>query len=70
MLFDLYNTDRTKEYEYWINRVHVVASVLSYDYFKLWDLPELEFEILERSALDELSKRKAKIDEIQSKGSQ
>lgn len=70
MLFDLYNIDKSGEYEYWVNRVHFVASMLEYDYFKLWDLPELEFEILEEIANKELEGRKAKLDEINSRRSQ
>jgi hypothetical protein len=70
MLFDLYNVDKNKEYEYWVNRVHVVASVLNYDYFKLWDLPEVEFEILEKIAIEEISVRKSRLDEIKERRSQ
>lgn len=70
MLFDLYNIDKAQEYEYWVNRVHIVASVLSYDYFKLWDLPEVEFEILERFATKELESRQEKIKEISSRSGQ
>ena len=70
MLFDLYNIDKSLEYEYWINRVHVVAAILQYDYFKLWDLPELEFEILEKFAIQEFEGRKARFEEIKSRGSQ
>ena len=70
MLFDLYNIDRNKEYEYWVNRVHLVASILEYDYFKLWDLPEVEFEILEKFAFEELEQRKARIEEIKTKRGQ
>ena len=70
MLFDLYNIDKTQEYEYWVNRVHIVASVLSYDYFKLWDLPEVEFEILERYATKELENRQERIKEISSRSGQ
>jgi hypothetical protein len=70
MLFDLYNTDKAQEYEYWVNRIHLVASILEYDYFKLWDLPEVEFEILEEFATKELEGRKARIEEISSKRGQ
>lgn len=64
MLFDLYNIPKSQEYEYWVNRVHFVSSVLNYSYFKLWDLPEVEFEILERIAYKEVEGRKARIEEI------
>ena len=70
MLFDLYNMDKAQEYEYWVNRIHLVASILEYDYFKLWDLPEVEFEILEEFATKELEGRKARIEEISSKRGQ
>ena len=66
MLFDLYNMDKTQEYEYWVNRVHFVSTILEYDYFKLWDLPEFEFDMLEKIAIKELEKRKAKIKDIES----
>ena len=64
MLFDLYDEEPGKTYEYWIKRVHLVSQVLGYDYFKLWDLPEVEFKILENLATQELEKRKEKIEEI------
>ena len=58
--------DKTQEYEYWVNRVHFVSTILEYDYFKLWDLPEFEFDMLEKIAIKELEKRKAKIKDIES----
>lgn len=64
MLFDLYDVPKDKEYEYWVKRVHFVASVLEYDYFKLWELPEFEFLILEELARNEIETRKKKLDEI------
>ena len=63
MLFDLYDVPKEEEYEYWVKRVHFVARVLGYDYFKLWDLTEVEFKILENLANDELAKRQERIDE-------
>lgn len=64
MLFDLYDVPKEIEYEHWVRRVHVVARTLGYDYFKLWNLPELEFTILENLAYEELENRKKKIDEV------
>lgn len=64
MLFDLYDEEQGRTYEYWVKRVHLVAQVLGYDYFKLWDLPEVEFKILEDLANQELEKRKEKIEEL------
>ena len=63
MLFDLYDIPKEKEYEHWVKRVHFVAHVLNYDYFKLWDLTEVEFKILEDLANEEIDQRKNKIEE-------
>lgn len=64
MLFDLYeNNSDGSSYEYWIKRVHFVAQVLGYDYFKLWDLNEVEFKILENQADEEVSRRKERLEE-------
>lgn len=70
MLFDLYDTPKELEFKYWVKRVHFVASVLGYDYFKLWQIPEYEFKILEQLAKDEIKKRKEKLDEIRKNNGQ
>lgn len=64
MLFDLYDVPKELEYDHWVKRIHLVASVLGYDYFKLWDIPEHEFLILEEMAQKELENRKKKVDEV------
>ena len=64
MLFDLYDIPKEKEYDYWVKRVHFVASVLSYSYFELWNLPEHEFNILESLARSEVETRKKRLEEI------
>lgn len=64
MLFDLYDCPKEIEYEHWVRRVHLVAQVLGYDYFKLWEIPELEFIILENLAHEELEARKKKIESV------
>ena len=64
MLFDLFDIPKEIEYEHWINRINFVASTLEYDYFKLWEIPEAEFIILERYANELIEKRQKKLDEI------
>lgn len=58
MLFDLFDIPREKAFKHWVERVHFVASVLQYDYFKLWELPEHEFVMLEDFAYKEIEFRK------------
>lgn len=64
MLFDLYDVPKEKEYRYWVERVELVARTLGFDYFKLWELPELEFEILEKKAHEILEDRKKQLDDM------
>ena len=64
MLFDLFDIPKEKEYRYWVERVSRVATTLGYDYFKLWELPELEFEILEKKAEEILENRKKQLDDL------
>lgn len=63
MLFDLYAIPKEVEYDYWVKKVYFVSSVLNMDYFKLWDLPEYEFSILEDLAKEEVETRKKRLEE-------
>lgn len=64
MLFDLFDIDKNEEYRYWVKKLHFIASVLQYDYFKLWELPEYEISLLENFAIEEINFRKKKQEEI------
>ena len=64
MLFDLYDCPKEQEYDYWVKRVHTVATTLNYDYFKLWEIPELEFLMLEGYAKDSIAASEKKMSEL------
>ena len=64
MLFDLFDIDKKEEYGYWVKKLHLIASVLHYDYFKLWELPEHEINLLEDFANNELKYRKEHIENL------
>ena len=68
MLFDLFDIDKKQEYTYWVKKLHFIASVLQYDYFKLWELPEYEIGLLENFAIEELEFRKKQQDELKEMG--
>lgn len=68
MLFDLFNMDRSREYTFWVKRVYQVASILNMDYFQLWKLPEVEFEILEKRAQEIVEEGERKMRQLQDKG--
>lgn len=64
MLFDLFDIDKKEEFKYWVKKLHFIASVLQYDYFKLWELPEYEIGLLENFAIEEINYRKKRQEEI------
>ena len=67
MLFDIFNIPKEKEYDYWVKRVQFVAATLNFDYFKLWEIPEYEFEILEGIAQKQIDREKERVDELRKK---
>lgn len=63
LTFDLILPEKLKadEYETWVRRILWVSSFLNLDYFKLWEIPEHEFEMLEAKAFDEYKKQQDRI---------
>ena len=64
ILFDLHALDKGEEYKLWVRRISNVASILEYDYFKLWEIPEHEFKLLEEIANEMRENREKKLKEM------
>lgn len=64
LTFDLVYPEQLKadEYDTWVRRILWVSSFLNLDYFKLWEIPEHEFEMLENKAFDEYKKQQQRLE--------